>query len=409
LTISFTAYASDEAFKTILAKTEKIRGLKFKEEVVFERLTPEKLSAFLNQELNRQYQTEDWTAIRDSFALLGAVPKDLALDRFYQELLVEQVGGLYDPHTRKMYVVGDLSLKVGMTELILIHELTHALTDQHFKLLSLPIEEIHNDDRALAAMCLVEGDATLAMIAGVSDLGMSSLFSTMIVSLFMNQDTFQTAPLILQSMMLFPYLGGETFLLDYARMNHSLSSHHTTEETKEKEGDKAPAQQNLIGNLVDWKTINSLYAHPPESTEQILHPEKFSEQRDSPTEIHLSQDDLKPLGEGWQAVWMNTCGEFLIKTWLLEHLSPIQAENAAEGWDGDRYLLAKNPHGELALYWRSVWDTEQDAQEFRTIVKEMAARKYLGGFLHLDPLPSKREVGVWILSNENLRLNSKGN
>lgn len=389
---------AEDGYEELVKKTEAVRGLSFKTPVPFERLTREEVSSLLAKELARQYQPDDWKNIRDCFALLGAVPKDLDLEKFYAGLLTEQVGGLYDPHSKKMQVVGSLSLKVGLTRIILEHELTHALTDQHFDLLKLPIEEAqgidHNDDRALAAVALVEGDATLSMLQYAKDLGLANLLVSAAASMFMDQDSLSSAPPVFQGLLLFPYLAGETFLIE-------LASHHDM-----RDGVLVTSQEEVDPvTFKDWELVNYTYLHPPQSTEQILHPEKLYKEPDSPREVVLEDTLTQPLGEGWKLVWRNTAGEFLVKTLFLEQMSAHQAGEAAEGWGGDRYCLVRNASGETAFFWRTVWDTEEDAAEFRAALEKVAALGMFGGTPVLMPpvsQPPCREVSLWIVSSPSI-------
>ena len=57
-------------------------------------------------------------------------------------------------------------------------------------------------------------------------------------------------------------------------------------------------------------------------------------------------------------------GEFLIRSYLEEHLGDIQAEEAAAGWGGDRYSLLSGPEGERVLVSLIKWDTFDDSAEF---------------------------------------------
>jgi hypothetical protein len=384
------ALRSDISFDGISKRTEEIRGLSFKNPVAFERLSKEGLVALLKRELARQYTREDWRNIEASLQLLGAIPPEMELEKFFEDLLGEQVGGLYDPRSKKMYVVGDLPLSVGLVQVILEHELTHALTDQHFNLLSLPIEETANDDRALAATAVVEGDATLSMASYAKDLGLGGLVSTVVVSLFMNQEVFSVAPAYLQASTLFPYLGGEVFLIE-------LMTHYRMHQ-----GELEKLDNPVDDPLSNWDVVNHLYAHPPESTEQVLHPEKYAASPDSPTPVVVTEKDLAALGDGWTKVRENSLGELLLKTLLLEKISPLDAEEAAEGWDGDRYALARSPAGHTALLWLSAWDSEKDAREFKTAMQEYQKAGGLGeGALAFLERPVNTEVGLKIVSDPN--------
>ena len=381
-------------FESIVKSTEEVRGLEFTEPVSFERMSKEELISFLKKELSRQYTPEEWRLTQSSLALFGAIPEALVLDDFLYDLMGDQVAGVYDPHAKKMYVVGNLSLKVGLTQVVLEHELTHVLTDQHFDLLSLPIERIDNDDRALAALAIVEGDATISMVEYAKEMDMGAAVASAIVALFMNQDTFYSAPQYFQAWMMFPYLGGEVFLL---RM---MAKYRVGEDGLER---RTYSSRRTEGAL-DWEVVSYVYRNPPESTEQVLHPEKYVDGSDSPVTVDLGEALLETLGPGWVSKWENTMGEFLIKTLLLESLTPFRASEAAEGWGGDRYLLAENSEGKQALHWKTVWDTEADAKQFQGALVEAVEANSFGGFPVLVPLSGveSKEVSLWIVSEEPL-------
>lgn len=397
LTIVGVPAEPEEGFEEVVRRTEEIRGLQFKQPVSFSRLEKPELAALLEREMDRLISEEEWRSIEDSLVLLGAAPKGISLRDLYRGLLGEQVAGLYDPHAKQMHVVGNLSLKVALTQIVLEHELTHALTDQHFDLLRLPIERTDHDDRSLAAMAVVEGDATLSMVEYAKDLGADSLMVTALVSLMMDQESLSVSPPLLQAMFLFPYLGGEVFLINLS-MKYAVREGRLVE------------REDIPGGTVNWEVVNHLYLHPPESTEQILHPEKCALGNDPPVEFSFK--DAKPFefDTGWEYISENTFGEFLIKTLLMEEISSHQSEEAAAGWGGDRYTLARGPNGEQALFWRTIWDTEEDAAEFRAALEKFSARDGFGGpsFVLPDGGESGREVSLWVVSEKAVAERIKG-
>jgi hypothetical protein len=386
-TVSRTALG-EEGFEELVRKTEEIRGLEFKREIPFKRMSKADLSEFLKEELARHYGEDTWNLQQKALQLIGAVPEALALDEFLYQLMSEQIAGFYDPHTEDMVVIGNLSLKVGLTQIVLEHELTHALTDQHFDLLSLPIEETNNDDRMLAALCLVEGDATISMAEYAKELDIGAAIGTLIISLFTNQSAFYSSPVYYQASLIFPYLGGEVFLL---RM---MTEYRIEEDRLVERGEEHDSG-------LDWRVADYFYKHPPVSTEQVLHPEKLVSGEDPPIEIDFGDAPLAALGEGWSASHENTFGEFLFRTFFLEHLGATQSLEASEGWGGDRYILAEKEDGETALFWRSVWDTEKDALEFRSACLKLIEEEAFGGAVAVLPHdPSTlKEVSLWIFSN----------
>ena len=78
--------------------------------------------------------------------------------------------GYYDPAAKRLVLFSDV--KGSYQKGVLIHELVHALQDQHFNLQKLGAK-LHqadeNNDEALALSALIEGDASLAMVEVLQD------------------------------------------------------------------------------------------------------------------------------------------------------------------------------------------------------------------------------------------------
>lgn len=84
------------------------------------------------------------------------------------------------------------------------------------------------------------------------------------------------------------------------------------------------------------------------------------------------------LGRGWEQVSSNTMGEFLIRTYLEEHLDNNQAEAAASGWGGDRYGLFIGPEAQRLLILQIRWDDVSDSKEFFDAYRVFASFKTQG-------------------------------
>ncbi len=113
-----------------------------------------------------------------------------------------------------------------------------------------------------------------------------------------------------------------------------------------------------LTNKGGWEALDAAYKSPPRSTEQVIHPEKYRDEPDPPTELKLD-----PLPElcGWKEMGKNVVGEMQIGVMLRRF-----DRKAAPGWDGDRYVVFVNQDDmeKLGLVWISTWDTERDAGEF---------------------------------------------
>ena len=111
-----------------------------------------------------------------------------------------------------------------------------------------------------------------------------------------------------------------------------------------------------------WATVDSAYENPPETTEQVLHPEKYFA-LEAPHNVQLPNISGR-MGGAWSLTTIDTMGEFMLRSYLEEYLSDAEAEEAASGWGGDKYILMSNPdHGRL-LVWQIQFDTGADADQF---------------------------------------------
>jgi hypothetical protein len=112
-----------------------------------------------------------------------------------------------------------------------------------------------------------------------------------------------------------------------------------------------------------WDAVKSAWTRPPESTEQVLHPEKFAA-HESPRPV---EPPYKPSG---RLVNDGVLGEVLTRTLLGEG-----SDAAAAGWGGDRYQVW-DVSGKTLLVWRSVWDSSADAREFQEAALASARAQY---------------------------------
>ena len=85
------------------------------------------------------------------------------------------------------------------------------------------------------------------------------------------------------------------------------------------------------------------------------------------------------LGDEWEHVRTGTLGELFIMAWLETDFSPQAASIAAQGWGGDAYSLFEGPGGRGILVLATVWDSEQDAEQFfETVQRHTEARSGVG-------------------------------
>lgn len=260
----------------------------------------------------------------------GLAPADFAYRSFLIKLLAEQVAGYYDPKAQQFYLADWID--IDGQKPVMAHELTHALQDQHFNLKRFDKWPKGDADAELAAHALIEGDATLAMTQYLTKHPMIAL-GFLRASQETSTEQYDRAPRALRESLLFPYQAG----LKWASQVYRRGG---------------------------WTMISNAFSKLPQSTEQILHPEKyFSSER--PVKLTLPSFK-KALGPGWKHIDNDVNGEWGYYLVLDEFLKDAPAsKRAAAGWGGDRFSIYEGPRpGEVFLAQVTVWDTVEDAQEF---------------------------------------------
>jgi hypothetical protein len=324
---------------------ERATGKKFLTPPKIEQRDREEVRAFLERRFNEETPPLEMAGIEGVYKRFGLFPEDMDLRSTLLDLLTEQVIGYYDPAEKVLYVVKDA--REDYLSTTISHELVHALQDQHFPLDSLE-RIVADNDRQMAAQAVAEGHAVweqLVVMTGLTNPenampGGWSGVRDMIRDNRNSMPKLAAAPTILQEVLLFPYLSGAEHVRQF--------------------------KQRRPGG---WP-FDSL----PTSTEQVLHAEKFFDERDEPTTI-----TMPPLKGGATAIYENGLGEFETRIYLHEHTRNLpRAARGAAGWDGDRFILAKLPGGGEGLVWVTVWDTGVDAAEFVDILDEALPRRYAG-------------------------------
>jgi hypothetical protein len=107
--------------------------------------------------------------------------------------------------------------------------------------------------------------------------------------------------------------------------------------------------------------LRYVYKHPPETTEQILHPEKYI-RRERGTILEFPALETLMADRKAPKVFRTTLGE-LGTALLLESLDRTTKAEGSQGWAGDR-LMAWAEGDRTVIVWAGLWDEEKDAKEF---------------------------------------------
>ena len=316
----------------VLRETSEIRQLSVLRPVKSGAQSRTEIEKFLIRNLDEDTKPEEMRASELALKKLGLAPADFQYRSFIIKLLTEQVAGYYDPKTQEFYLADWIDLD-GQKP-VMAHELTHALQDQHFNLRRFEKWPKGDSDAELAAHALVEGDATFTMTRYVmrNPLRALAMLKSMGVS-GSSMEQIERAPRALRESLLFPYEHGTVWV------SHVF-----------KQG--------------GWAGISQTYTDLPQSTEQILHPEKYFA-REKPIKINMP-DISSALGMNWKRIDYDVNGEWSFYLILDEYLkSENESKKAVAGWGGDRYALYEEPRtGSVLVAQLTVWDTENDAREF---------------------------------------------
>ena len=125
--------AGVEAFVPVAEKfVEEHRGLQFTKPVTVTALGDADFRQRLAANHSASTDKAELAKTRDLLEALGLVPKGIDLEKAVQSLTGDTVVGFYDAKTKDLVVRGE-KLTPYVREVI-VHELTHAVQDQHFDL-----------------------------------------------------------------------------------------------------------------------------------------------------------------------------------------------------------------------------------------------------------------------------------
>jgi len=342
----------------IEAGIQDLRQLHFTKPVPLVVKSQDEAAAMMEADLMRDYTDQELKVDAVAGALTGLYPTGIDLKAESLSLMKNQVAGFYDPHGKQMVLVeggGNLGFWNGATqfmiqrdvvgEMLLAHELTHALQDQNFNLESSLDKVKDDDDRALALKSVAEGDATLAGFAyaagGIDDAKAATLVANLkdLPKLLAAQAP--DAPLGLSAPMLFQYSEGSNFVAEAYRRG-------------------------------GWPAVDALYRNPPVSSHQILHPALYFDRPAPETRITLA--GYEKIMAGWKKVDEDTFGELLLQVILERNLGKQSAEiGLASRWVADKMVVLQESRG-VNVIWMLAFSDNQSASHFAVVYATLLDR-----------------------------------
>jgi len=346
----------------IRQKVSQRRGLEFRRPVEVRVVSRSETHELLEEELRERLPVEKAEKLQRAYVRMGLIDPGADIRKIMLDFYTSNLAGFYSPRTEKLYLVREIARKFSFIEFILqrdlngeimlAHELTHALDDQHYDLEAMEKRREHNDDALLALNALEEGTAMLVSFSVLyrPRAGMEEVIKVMerhnerlrkLISVAAGD-----VPVVLADSVAFAYISGSGFV------------------------------GYLYKKYGGWDKVNSAYLRPPASTEEISFPEKYLDKSDPPSEIALLVVP-KAFGKSWISLDTNTLGQVGVSALLRRFIPSARATEAAEGWGGDRYAVVGTSDGKRTMWiWVTDWDTSEDAGEFHAAYRDLLSVKY---------------------------------
>lgn len=258
---------------------------------------------------------------------LGTVPASYDYRSGLLAVMRSELLGFYEPREKTMFLGGDLRGKE--LDATLWHELVHALQDQHYGLGKMLTWSEDAGDWQGALHALAEGDATSAMLDGLfAEKGMHAPDlpdSVMDLQGALSAGSALQVPPIVKRSVVAPYMDGLSFV-------------------------------NALRRRGGWDAVAAAWRRLPQSTEQLLHLEKYDAQEAPEPLPQLRPSALGPT----PVVYSDVYGEETLRVLFEEWMPARVAREAAGGWAGDR-VSAFSDGTLTSVAWHIRYDTDAAA------------------------------------------------
>lgn len=333
----------------MIGDVERIMGLKALAPIPRSLLTREQINELVSGRMSEEGSTDDVNNEERFLELFGFVDKKFDLAKEVVNTLTEQATALYDYKTKQLYL--STWTPEDMQEFALVHELAHAIADQHFDL-GKYVDKSKSADGDLARSAVIEGQASWVMTEWVMlQTGRSLRNNGMLAAAAAGASRYEVAeypvfslqPLYLREAMLFPYTQGMIF------------------------------QQRVIERY-GQQGFDRVFRTPPSSTQQVFDAESYFTER-VPTEPKLPRFKLR----GFKRASRGDVGQFDHAVLLEQHIDERESERIAPLWRGGRYEVWSNGDDSGAiLRYASDWADADAAKTYFDAYRRVLRSKWEG-------------------------------
>jgi len=347
----------------MVAELSQITGWKVEKRVPSQMLSRDKFHTYVDSRMKETSTRDEVRAEETALKMFGFIPQTFDLAKETVDLVSEQAAAFYDYNKKRLFILD--STAEGMEQRVaLVHELAHALADQHHPLGKYLKKGSPDDDAATARQSVMEGQATWLTWAYMSKYsgGKAEVPQAMITELTKSLGAdgadfpvFTSAPLYMKESLVFPYNEGLKF-------------------------------QDVIFHKLGRTAFDQVFTRAPASTQQILHPDAYLEDKkpldpEPPSlEAFLGKKETKRfriLAEG-------SLGEFDHSVLLRQFVSEKEGTSAASHWRGGAFRLYENKREKFpVLTYASDWDSPESAHRFFELYQRVMKGRWKK--MDLDP------------------------
>lgn len=359
----------DKIVVELREEAARIRGLAWKSDVPGRNILRKDIPPAFAEEVAFYFPQAKRDRYTRALQRMGFLAEDQDPFVIMGSMMAGMAGGFYSPRARELFVVEGFSGDGAKP--VLLHELVHALEDQHFDFRALTLPITMDPDRSFAASCVVEGSAEHARVA------YQEAHPEVMAAFMRSMADPAAAQEQMRVMRTVPAFMIVPTMLHY------------------RHGPLLVARALREAGGKDYKEVMAgLYADAPESAEQILHLDRwFTDKRDYPRGIVWAGDLTQALGPRWDVLYEQRFGELSFALYLDRFLGGSEgrvdfknlmravpacdrARAAAAGWDGGRVLFLANGAEPVVMVQAWAFDTPDDAGEAGAALTEALKRQH---------------------------------
>lgn len=318
--------------------------------VKFTTMSKAQFRALYQKRMKEEHKPREIRAEVLFLKLFGLVPGDFDYESTVLELLSEQAWALYDYKRRSLFLAD--WAPPDAQEYALVHELVHAIDDQHFNLMKY-MQAKAESEQQMARLAAVEGQASWVMTEWAMRQSDRTLLGNRLLAITAASATrfeasqfpvYDQTPLYFRESLIFPYTDGLLF------------------------------QDEMIEHF-GLDGLKRVFEQPPATTQQILQPELYLNGLTPPPPDLPSTK----LPKGFKSIYSGTFGQLDHRILLEQHLGEADRGGLLNKWRGSRFeVLERRRTGESALRYAVRWADAEAAREYYHLYRAVCERKWKG-------------------------------